>query len=488
MKKTDIAVAYGDGIGPEIMQATLKILDAAGAAIQPHPIEIGEKVYLSGNSSGISKDTWEVLRKTRVFLKAPITTPQGKGYKSLNVTIRKTMGLFANIRPTKSLDPFVPSKHPDLDLVIIRENEEDLYAGIEHRQTADVFQCLKLITRPGCERIVRYAFEYAKNNGRKKVTCMIKDNIMKLTDGLFHKVFEEVGAEYPEIEKESRIIDIGAALLADSPEDFDVVVTTNLYGDILSDIAAQIAGSVGLAGSANVGESFAMFEAIHGSAPDIAGKKIANPSGLLNGALLMLTHIGQGKVAQRIQQALYLTLEDGIHTADIYNPNSSTALVSTEDFAQAVIDRLDAAPGKFKSSVFAESKPIQIPRYQRKQVDKELVGCDVFIDWRGELPESIGNKLTSVSGGSMQLKMITNRGVKVFPGGFPETFCTDHWRCRFVSNEAAPSGEGWEYPNLDFKEILSLQSEIAKAGFEVIKTENLYKFDGELAFSLGQGE
>lgn len=277
---TKITVAKGDGIGPEIMDATLEIILAAGAQLEIEEIEVGEKVYLAGNSAGIAPEAWDSIRKNKIFLKAPITTPQGGGYKSLNVTTRKFLGLYANVRPCFSLHPYVKTKHPTMDIVIIRENEEDLYAGIEHQQTDEVVQCLKLISRPGCEKIVRYAFEYAKQYGRKKVTCFTKDNIMKQTDGLFHQVFNEIAAEYPEIENEHWIIDIGAAKMADTPEAFDVIVMPNLYGDVLSDVAAQITGSVGLAGSANIGESCAMFEAIHGSAPRRAGQNVANPSGL----------------------------------------------------------------------------------------------------------------------------------------------------------------------------------------------------------------
>src|SRR6266508_157182 len=298
--KTRITVAHGDGIGPEIMAATLHIIQEAGARIDIDTIEIGEKVYLRGNSAGIDPSSWDSLRDNKVFLKAPITTPQGGGFKSLNVTTRKTLGLYANVRPCISYHPFVKTKHPTMNLVIVRENEEDLYAGIEYRLTQDVYQCLKLITRPGSEKIVRYAFEYARRNNRKKVTCFTKDNIMKLTDGLFHRVFDEVAAAYPDIEKEHWIVDIGAAKLADSPEVFDVIVMPNLYGDILSDVAAQIAGSVGLAGSANIGEHVSMFEAIHGSAPRRAGQNLANPSGLLLGAVMMLVHIGQNDVAERV--------------------------------------------------------------------------------------------------------------------------------------------------------------------------------------------
>src|SRR5947207_14931010 len=250
-KNTPIIVAYGDGIGAGIKGATLHIINEAGARIEIEPVEVGEKVYLRGISAGIEPGAWESLRRTRVFLKAPITTPQGGGYKSLNVTTRTMFGLYANVRPCVSYYPFVDTKHPTMDVVIIRENEEDLYTGIEYRQTHDMVQSLKLISRPGSEKIIHYAFEYARSHERKKVTCFIKDNIMKLTDGLFHRVFNEVAAGYPDIANETWIADIGSARLADPPAAFDVSVLLNLYGDILSDVAAQLAGSVGLAGSAN---------------------------------------------------------------------------------------------------------------------------------------------------------------------------------------------------------------------------------------------
>ena len=314
---TKITVAKGDGIGPEIMHATLEIILAAGAKIEIDEIEVGEKVYLAGNTAGIAVESWETIRNNKIFLKGPITTPQGGGYKSLNVTTRKFLGLYSNVRPCMSLHPFVSTKHPIMDIVIVRENEEDLYAGIEHQQTDEVVQCLKLISRPGCEKIVRYAFEYAKQQNRKKVTCFTKDNIMKQTDGLFHQVFDEIAKEYPEIENEHWIIDIGAAKMADTPEIFDVIVMPNLYGYVLSDVAAQITGSVGLAGSANIGEECSMFEAIHGSAPRRAGQNVANPSGLLQGAIMMLNHIGQTEIAEKVQNAWLKTLEDGIHTYDI---------------------------------------------------------------------------------------------------------------------------------------------------------------------------
>jgi isocitrate dehydrogenase len=323
------------------MAATLKVLDAAGASLAAETIDIGERVYRKGHSSGIEDSSWESLRRTKVFLKGPITTPQGGGFKSLNVTIRKTLGLFANVRSCVAYAPFVATKHPAMDVVIVRENEEDLYAGIEHRQTDEVFQCLKLITRPGCERIVRYAFEYAVANGRKKVTCFTKDNIMKLTDGLFHKVFDEIGAEFPTIAKDHMIVDIGAARLADDPGRFDVIVMPNLYGDILSDVAAEIAGSVGLAGSANVGEHVAMFEAIHGSAPDIAGKDMANPlATLLSFAMMLRYSFDLAADADLVEQAAKNVLAKGLRTRDIASPGSN--VVSTTQMGDALLRELDA--------------------------------------------------------------------------------------------------------------------------------------------------
>ena len=484
-----IAIAEGDGIGPEIMKATLKILTAAGARIETEAMAIGEQVYLAGNTAGIEKNAWNIIDKNKVILKAPITTPQGKGYKSLNVTLRKSLGLFANIRPVTALHPYVKTNFPNMDVVIVRENEEDLYAGIEHQQTEDVVQCLKLITRPGCEKIVRYAFEYAKVYGRKKVTCMVKDNIMKLTDGLFHIVFKEIALEYPEIKSESQIIDIGSAKLAASPENYDVIVTSNLYGDIISDIAAEIAGSVGMGGSANIGANVAMFEAIHGSAPDISGQKIANPSGLLNAAVMMLAHIGQPDVADKIKNAWLATLEAGYHTADIYQEKISAKKCNTDEFADEIIARLGTEPTILPSSNISDgSGSIQIPEYRRKVRTKQLVGVDVFIDWQGSDPEWIGTELTKINAHNLKLKMITNRGVKVFPNGLKETYCTDHWRCRFVAIDALIKQEIPVYAPIEFEHVVALISKLHEKDFDVIKTENLYEFDGKRGFSLGQGE
>ncbi|MFM2044237.1 MAG: hypothetical protein RLY86_2813 [Pseudomonadota bacterium] len=482
MKTHAITVARGDGIGPEIMAACLRVLHASGARLAVEEVEIGEKVYLSGVSSGISPAAWDSLRRTKVFYKAPITTPQGGGYKSLNVTIRKTLGLYANVRPCASLYPLVDTKHPKMDLVIIRENEEDLYAGIEHRQTEDVYQCLKLITRPGCERIVRYAFEYARANGRRKVSCFSKDNIMKLTDGLFHRVFDEIGAEYPEIGKDHWIVDIGAARLADTPEIFDVVVMPNLYGDILSDVAAQITGSVGLGGSSNIGEHVAMFEAIHGSAPDIAGKDMANPSGLLLAGVMMLTHLGELEAAAKVHNAWLCALEDGAFTRDLARGTKVHDAVGTQAFADAVIARLGKRPTVFKASPITAgaAKPMSLaPPKPRGRSVKTSVGLDLFVGWAGSCANDLATMLKPAEASGMALQMITNRGVKVWPEQAPETFTVDHWRCRFMASE------GTAMTNDMHLALLRLALE---NGIDVIKTETLCTFDGKPGYSLGQGQ
>lgn len=475
--RTPVSVVYGNGIGPEIMEACLNVLDCAGARIDCEPINVGSG---SQSGSGIGPEAWASLRRNKLLYKAPISTPQGGGHKSLNVTIRKSLGLFANIRPCTAYAPFVETHHPTMDVVIIRENEEDLYAGIEHRQTDEVYQCLKLITRPGCERIVRYAFEYARAHGRKKISCFTKDNIMKMTDGLFHRVFDEISAQYPDIKTEHLIVDIGAARLADSPQDFDVVVLPNLYGDILSDVAAQISGSVGLAPSANIGQHGAMFEAIHGSAPDIAGQNLANPSGLLLAGVMMLRHIGQHDVATRVHNAWLATIEDGIHTADLYQEGVSRERVGTKAFGLAVIDRLGHEPAHLRPALECGSvKPsVLLPPVRGPLAKKDLVGIDVFVHARTS-PEALASQLRSAETGAFKLNMITNRGVKVWPEGLPETFCTDHWRCRFLAADGRePSSE----------DVVKLIWKLSAKKIEFIKTEHLFNFDDEPGYSLGHGQ
>ena len=485
MAKTMITVAKGDGIGPEIMEASIRILDAAGADVEWEYIEVGEQVYLGGNNSGIGQEAWDSIKKNKILFKAPITTPQGGGYKSLNVTIRKTLGLYANVRPAISYAPFVPTKHPNMNVLVIRENEEDLYAGIEHQQTPEVTQCLKIITRPGCEKISQYAFEYAKAYGRKRITCMIKDNIMKLTDGLFVKVFYETAKNYPDIQADDWIIDIGLAKLVDAPEDFDMVLMPNLYGDVATDILGLMTGSVGIAPGANVGEDIAMYEAIHGSAPRHAGQNKANPSGLLLSGVMMMVQVGQPEVAAKIHNAWLKTIEDGIVTYDLARKleaeGKAHTLVGTQEFADAVIARLGQFPSTLGVIKYDKAVKIKKPVLTNVRSEKmDLIGVDIFT--RDDcLSDVIGDKLVELAASTgMKLKMISNRGLKVYPNGHPETFLTDHWRCRYYATK-----QGDIITNGD---ITAMMNAISDAGIEVIKTENLYMLQGERAYSLGQGE
>jgi isocitrate dehydrogenase len=303
---------------------------------------------------------------------------------------------------------------------------------------------------------------------------------MKQTDGLFHRVFDEIAAEYPEIENEHWIIDIGAAKMADTPEIFDVIVMPNLYGDILSDVAAQITGSVGLAGSANIGEECSMFEAIHGSAPRRAGQNLANPSGLLQGAILMLNHIGQTEIAEKVQNAWLRTIEDGLHTYDIFKDGVSKEKLGTKEFAKAVINNLGQKPNFLPSVSYAKGTVLNLPKYVRRASQtKVLVGVDVFVHWKGSEANELAEIIKKIELNNVKLSMITNRGIKVWPNGFKETFCTDHWRCRFQPTEDS---------NMSKENILEILAAAIKNNIDTIKTENLYSFDGKPGFSLGQGQ
>ena len=474
-EKIAVAVAEGNGIGPEIIAATLEILKASGAPLEFHPVEIGEEVYLRGITTGIEEKTWETIRSCQAFLKAPITTPQGGGFKSLNVTCRTTLGLFANVRPCLSYTPFIDSKHPKMDVVIIRENEEDLYSGLEYRQSHEVFKSLKLISRPGSEKIIRYAFEYAQSYGRKKVTCFTKDNIMKISDGHFHQVFEEIAAEYPDIENEHWIIDIGAAKLADTPEAFDVVVMPNLYGDIVSDIGAQISGSVGLVGTANIGEHGAMFEAIHGSAPRRAGQNMANPSAIILASVLMLDYLDLPDKAMLISNAWKKTIEDGIHTYDIFKEGKSKEKVGTKEFGQAVCKRLGDKPKTLPEAIPHKkvATPIVKPN-QHTSADRRLVGVDIFIT-APLTAQQAQEAFLNIDLGKCEIKMISNRGTVVYPNGQPETYCIDQWRVRIKPKE--------EETPFTFHHTIQVLEKLEQAKMDVIQMEHLYTFDDLAGYS-----
>ena len=461
-----ITVALGDGIGPEIMKAVLSVMEKAGADIQPEFVEIGESVYKKGSSAGIEDKTWESLYENKIFLKAPITTPQGGGFKSLNVAVRKTLGLFANVRHCTSYFPYVPTKHKKLDLVIVRENEEGLYTGIEHRQTEQVYQCLKLVSKNNCERITQFAFEYALNQNRKKVTCFTKDNIMKMTDGLLHKTFLEQSKNYPSITAEHWIVDIGSAKLADAPENFDVVVTSNLYGDILSDVAAQLSGSVAMGASCNIGEGYAMFEAIHGSAPRRAGQNSANPSGLLLAGVNLLVHINQSRTAEKIKNAWLKTLEDGLHTYDIFQKDISKKQLGTQEFAQAVIDRLGDKPSVLPPADHQNFKKIKPFAPKKKpSVNKEWAGADIFFE-KTETDVSSLVALLKKFNTHLKLSSLKCRGLEVWPGPPTQISLSDHWGARFISDQSVSA-----------KEIYHLIMKLAENNLTCVKMEGLFLFN-----------
>jgi isocitrate dehydrogenase (NAD+) len=328
-----ITLIPGDGIGPEVSSAVVRIIEATGVDIKWETHYAGAQA-LEKFGSTLPDDLLESIKRNKVALKGPITTPVGKGFTSVNVGLRKALDLYANVRPVRAL-PNVRARYPELDLVIVRENTESLYAGLEHIVVPGVVESLKIITEKASTRIARYAFEYARREGRKKVTCAHKANIMKLSDGLFLDCFRKIGAEYPEIEAEDKIVDNACMQLVMRPEQFDVMLLENLYGDIVSDLCAGLVGGLGLVPGANIGELGAVFEAVHGSAPDIAGQGIANPTALLQSSILMLRHLGERDAAERIEKAMLKVYTDGqVRTRDVGGTSR------TDEFAQAVIQSM----------------------------------------------------------------------------------------------------------------------------------------------------
>ncbi len=475
-----ITLAKGDGIGPEITSSVIEILKRSGADLTFEEIEIGEKAYLGGAQSGIPESAWDIIYKNKIMLKAPLTTPQGGGYKSVNVTLRKALGMFANVRPVKSFPGYVPNSDKKMDMVIVRENEEDLYAGVEYRSSQNTHIAIKLITNGGCQRIIRYAFEYARLHGRKKVTCIMKDNIMKITDGLFHNVFKKMSKEYPEIEVDSIIVDIGSAKIASKPWVFDVIVTLNLYGDIISDIAAEVSGSVGLAGSANIGANYSVFEAVHGSAPDIAGKNIANPSGLLNASILMLQHIGQSDTAARIENAFLKTIEDGVHTPDIYNEAVSKVKATTRTFTDAIISNLGKLPSKIPS-VQSSNIAVQDANYSISKEHSlvECIGLDLFTE---DINGNIHDIIEKVMGMQKNLEVahVSARGLMIWSREqcAVSSNIDGLMRFRFFAKNGRASND----------DIIEVQKILNEAGVNFNIMHKLYTFDGKDGFSGMQGQ
>ncbi len=431
-KMHKITVIPGDGIGPEVVRSTQRILEAAGFKAQWVECLAGASVFKQGIASGVPADTIRSIQETRVALKGPLETPVGFGEKSANVTLRKLFETYGNIRPVKEIPGVkTPYSGRKIDLVVVRENVEDLYAGIEHMQTADVAQCLKIISRKGCEKIVRLAFEVAKSQGRKTVHCATKSNIMKLTEGLLKKTFETISREYPDIKAEHILIDNCAHQLVKRPEQFDVIVTTNMNGDIISDLTSALIGGLGFAPSANIGNDVAIFEAVHGSAPKYAGKNVINPTAMILSGVMMLRHLGEIETAQKVEDAVLFTLESGeALTRDVTGDEGAA---STSTFTEVVIKNLGKKPGAGKGR---QHKPLDMDsissrRFKSSQGERIELGVDIFIESESTAQE-IGDNLNKICAAlPLELKMISNRGTQVFPllGAAPDT--VNHYRCRF---------------------------------------------------------
>ena len=478
--RTTVTAIAGDGIGPEVMRATRQVLDAAGARLDWEDAVAGAEAFHKGIATGAPQDTLDSLDRNRVALKGPLETPVGFGEKSANVTLRKVFEMYGNIRPVRELPGVkTPFSGRNIDFVVVRENVEDLYAGIEHMQTPGVAQCLKIITEVGCERIARLATALAEAEGRKKVTVATKANIMKLTEGLMKRMGEQVVREHPALTHEHMIVDNCAHQMVIRPEQFDVVVMTNMNGDILSDLAAGLVGGLGVAPSANLGDRVAMFEAVHGSAPQIAGKGLANPTALLLSAVMMLRHLGDFDTAARVEHALYVTLEEGRDLTGDIAPEGQGA--GTDAYVARVIANLGRESGRVPTREYRPLAMKQWPAitWYKAASTRELVGIDVFVESERD-PRAIGITLQAAAEGSaFQLKMISSRGTQVWPETGGETFLVDHFRARFTFREP-PKGDA-------VAEITDLLTRIGRQ-HRWMHLEKLQRFDGVEAYTKAQGE
>jgi isocitrate dehydrogenase len=484
-----VTVIPGDGVGPEIVRSAVRIIDAAGVPIEWEWAEAGAEVFKKGDSTGVPRATRESIERTKVALKGPLETPVGFGEKSANVTLRKLFETYANVRPVREL-PGVPTRYrgEGVDFVVVRENIEDLYAGIEHMQTPDVAQALKVVSRKGSEKVIRHAFELARREGRLSVTCATKANILKLTEGMFKRVFEELAPDYSEIEARHLIVDNAAHQLAKDPAQFDVLVMTNMNGDILSDLASGLVGGLGFAGSGNYGDEVAIFEAVHGSAPKYAGKDVINPTALILSSIMMLRHLGEAEAAQTIEDAVLATLESGaVMTQDLARQTGGDAAhaASTTAFTDAVIGSLGQRPtpipGRPRREPSTAPKP---PRWSYEPeryaaIPRRLVGMDVMIEADGDAV-SVGTAIEGLTGERMKLKMISSRGTKVYPAD--EISASDDvrwWRCRIVFRD------GVDVTDHDLVDVLG---RISGGGFRWSQVERLQSFDGEPGYTKAQGE
>jgi len=474
-----VTVIPGDGIGPECVNAAIDIVNAVGVDISWEERHAGERIFEAGVASGVPEDTIESINRTRLVLKGPLGTPVGYGEKSANVTLRKLFETYANIRPVREL-PGVTTRYSGsgIDLVVVRENVEDLYAGIEHMQTPGVAQCLKLISRKGCDKIVRLAFEFARSEDRRSVACATKSNIMKLTEGEMKRSFERIAPEYPEIESWHVIIDNCAHQLVKKPEQFDVIVTTNMNGDIISDLTSALVGGLGFAPSANLGSDVAIFEAVHGSAPKYAGRNVINPTAVILSAVMMLKHLGEFDAAETVEHAVLSTLQQGTLTGDVVGYDLG---VSTTEYTKAIIANLGA---RVDGYTVRRARHVQIPPAPRDPVtvrpaSREIVGADIFVE-TGQYPEQLGPVLEDLAVGSpLKLKMISNRGTKVYPDGNKNIDVVDQYRCRFVRRDATqPVGLA------DVRDMIGR----VEARYQWCHIELLQHFDDQPGYTKAQGE
>jgi isocitrate dehydrogenase len=470
---TPVTVAYGDGIGPEIMEAALYILREAGAELAIESIELGERIYNMGAPSGILPKAWESLARTKTLLLAPTSAPVGEEYKNLNVTLRKTLGLFAKVCHVRSYHPFVESRHPAINLTIISENEESLYASTEYRRSEDSYHALKPFTRAGSERVLRYAFEYAQQHNRKQITCITRNGIVPQTDGFFRKLFDLMGREYPELKKEHLSAELAAARMATHPESFDVIVTENTYGDILTAIAAELSGASGLLPVVNIGDGYAIFETYHGPSPDMEGEGTANPSGMLHAAILMMAHIGQSELASKVHNAWLKALEDDVHMH-----------AGTRDFAEAVVERVKsgAVPTSFAVMDYSQMPhvPASVETTSKIPDARKLIGVDIYFTANAMPVNELAELAQSIEGNELTLKNLSCKGVKIWPDAAVQaTHPTDQYRARF----RAPKDEATSNAA-----IAALLNRAQEKNIDFTHIENLYFFDGVPAFSIAEGE
>jgi isocitrate dehydrogenase len=476
---TAVTLRPGDGIGPECIEATRRIVEAAGAVIEWEECEAGAEVFRKGVASGVPADTLDSISRTKLALKGPLETPVGFGEKSANVTLRKLFETYANVRPVREMPGVkTPYSGRGVDLVIVRENVEDLYAGIEYMQTPGVAQALKLISDRGCEKVARFAFEYARSEERSTVHCATKANILKFSEGMLKRVFERVAPDYPEIEANHVIIDNCAHQLVKRPEQFDVIVTTNMNGDIISDLTSALVGGLGYAPSANIGNEIAIFEAVHGSAPKYAGKNVINPTAVILSAVMMLRYMRMFDEADAIEHAIFVTLEAGILTGDVLGYDRGTP---TTDYTEAIIGNLGRRTDRW---TIREHVPLKLPQLsvdgeRVKPKTRAVVGLDVFVESPLSATE-LGASMMELTGDTrLSLKMISSRGTKVFPPTGAMTDTLDHWRCRFIVRE-----EPGDLPDDDVHELLVRIS----SKHRWMHIEKLLEFDGQLGFTRDQGE